>query len=154
VRRLWGRPNTRPVGSAPRSSSTRGMLAGVAGSPGTTETRVDRWLCAVRLVKTRLTATQLCGAGHVRVNGNIAKPSTRVRAGDRIDALIAGRERIVEVVRPIESRVGAPVAVTCYVDHSPPPVVREVRPGIMAVRGEGRPGRRLRRELERLRRGD
>jgi ribosome-associated heat shock protein Hsp15 len=42
--------------------------------------------------------------------------------------------------------------VTCYVDHSPPPVVTEVRPGIMAVRGEGRPSRRLRRELERLRR--
>jgi ribosome-associated heat shock protein Hsp15 len=136
----------------PRSSSTRAMLAGVAGSPGTDETRVDRWLCAVRLVKTRPAATQLCDAGHVLVNGSPAKPSTKVRAGDRIDALIAGRERIVEVVRPIESRVGAPVAVTCYVDHSPPPVVREVRPGIMAVRGEGRPSKRLRRELERLRR--
>ena len=106
----------------------------------------------MRLVKTRPTATQLCEAGHVLVNGNTAKPSTKVRAGDRVDALIAARERIVEVVRPIESRVGAPVAVTCYVDHSPPPVVTEVRPGIMAVRGEGRPSKRLRRELERLRR--
>jgi len=116
------------------------------------ETRVDRWLCAVRLVKTRPLATQLCEGGHVRVNGAPAKPSTRVRAGDRVEALIADRERIVEVVRPIESRVGAPVAATCYVDHSPPPTVREVRPGIMAVRGEGRPSKRLRRELERLRR--
>ena len=52
----------------------------------------------------------------------------------------------------IETRVGAPVAVTCYVDHTPPPVVTEVRPGIMAIRGEGRPSKRLRRELERLRR--
>lgn len=115
-------------------------------------TRIDRWLCAVRLVKTRAMATQLCEGGHVRMNGSSAKASTKVRAGDRIEALIAGRERIVEVVRPIESRVGAPVAVTCYVDHTPPPVVTEVRPGIMAVRGEGRPSKRLRRELERLRR--
>jgi ribosome-associated heat shock protein Hsp15 len=116
------------------------------------ETRIDRWLCAVRLVKTRPLATRLCDAGHVRVNGSQAKPSTKVRAGDRVEALIAERERVVEVVRPIESRVGAPIAATCYVDHSPPPVVREVRPGIMAVRGEGRPSKRLRRELERLRR--
>ena len=124
----------------------------MADPGGADETRIDRWLCAVRLVKTRPAATQLCDAGHVLVNGNAAKPSTKVRAGDRVDALIAGRERIVEVVRPIESRGGAPVAVTCYVDHSPPPVVTEVRPGIMAVRGEGRPSKRLRRELERLRR--
>ena len=117
------------------------------------ETRIDRWLCAVRLVKSRPVATQLCDAGHVRVNGSGAKPSTKVRAGDRVEARIADRERIVEVVRPIESRVGAAVAVTCYVDHSPPPVVTEVRPGILAVRGEGRPSKRLRRELERLRRG-
>ena len=87
----------------------------------------------------------------VRVWGN-AKASSKVRPGDRIDALIAGRERIVEVLRPIESRVAAAVAVTCYADHCPPPVVTEVRPGILAVRGEGRPNKRLRRELERLRR--
>ena len=133
-------------------ASTRAILESMADPRATDETRIDRWLCAVRLVKTRPAATQLCDAGHVLVNGNAAKPSTKVRAGDRVDALIAGRERIVEVVRPIESRVGAAVAVTCYVDHSPPPVVTEVRPGIMAVRGEGRPSKRLRRELERLRR--
>lgn len=120
---------------------------------GTTpETRVDRWLCAVRLVKTRPQASQLCEGGHVRVNGSPAKPSTKVRAGDRVEARIADRERVLEVVRPIESRVGATVAVTCYVDHTPPPVVTEIRPGIMAVRGEGRPSKRLRRELDRLRR--
>ena len=118
------------------------------------ETRIDRWLCAVRLVKTRPLATQLCEGGHVLVNGSPAKPSTRVRAGDRVDARIADRERVVEVVRPIESRVGAPAAATCYVDHSPPVVPEAVpgMPGIMRIRGEGRPGKRLRRELERLRR--
>ena len=46
------------------------------------DTRIDRWLCAVRLVKTRPMATQLCDGGHVRVNGNPAKTSTKVRAGD------------------------------------------------------------------------
>ncbi len=115
------------------------------------QTRLDRWLCAVRLVKTRPLATRLCEGGHVLVNGSAAKPSTKIHAGDRVEACIADRERIVEVVRPIESRVGAPDAATCYVDHSPP-VVPEARPGIVLVRGEGRPGKRLRRELERLRR--
>jgi ribosome-associated heat shock protein Hsp15 len=116
------------------------------------ETRIDRWLCAVRVVKTRPMATQLCDGGHVRVNGNPAKPSTKVRAGDVVHARIAERERILEVVRPIEHRVGAPDAATCYIDNSPPPVIREIAPGIKAVRGEGRPSKRLRRELERIRR--
>jgi len=118
-------------------------------TPG--ETRIDRWLCAVRLVKTRPIATQLCEGGHVRVNGNPAKPSTQVRAGDVVHALIAARERIVEVVRPIEKRVGAPAAATCYLDNSPPPI-SEVAPGIKVLRGEGRPSKRLRRDLERMRR--
>ena len=117
----------------------------------TGETRIDRWLCAVRLVKTRPLASRLCDAGHVLVNGSSAKPSTKVRAGDRVEAFIAERQRIVEVTRPIESRVGADVAVTCYVDHSPP-VVRQPGPVVSPVRGEGRPNKRLRRELERLRR--
>ena len=120
--------------------------------PATDQTRVDRWLCAVRLVKTRPLATRLCEGGHVLVNGSPAKPSTKVRAGDRVEAFIADRTRIVEVTRPIESRVGAAVAATCYVDHSPA-VVPEPGPAIRPVRGEGRPSKRLRRELERLRRG-
>jgi ribosome-associated heat shock protein Hsp15 len=116
------------------------------------ETRIDRWLCAVRLVKTRPMATQLCEGGHVRVNGYQAKPSTKVHPGDEVHALIAARERVVEVVRPIETRVGAPVAATCYIDRSPPPVITEIAPGIKVMRGEGRPSKRLRRELDRMRR--
>lgn len=86
------------------------------------------------------------------MNGIQAKPSTKVRATDVVHALIAGRERIVEVVQPIETRVSAPVAATCYIDNSPPPVVSEIAPGIKVVRGEGRPSKRLRRELDRMRR--
>ena len=108
-------------------------------------------MCAVRLVKTRPLATGLCEGGHVLVNGSPAKPSTKVRPGDRVEAFIADRRRSVEVVRPIESRVSAIVAATCYVDHSPP-VATETRPGTVLVRGEGRPSKRLRREFERLRR--
>jgi ribosome-associated heat shock protein Hsp15 len=118
----------------------------------TEEVRIDRWLCAVRLVKTRPMATQLCEGGHVEVNGHSAKPSTKVKPGDEIHALIAARERVVEVVKPIETRVGATVAAECYIDRSPPPVVREIAPGIKVIRGEGRPSKRLRRELDRMRR--
>jgi ribosome-associated heat shock protein Hsp15 len=132
--------------------SSRAILGRVTTPPAPAETRIDRWLCAVRLVKTRPLASRLCDGGHVVVNGSPAKPSTQVRSGDRVEAFIADRTRIVEVVRPIESRVGAAVAATCYVDHSPP-VVPVAGPAIMRVRGEGRPSKRLRRELERLRRG-
>jgi ribosome-associated heat shock protein Hsp15 len=139
------------VGGPVFGASTRDNRV-VTDSDATAETRIDRWLCAVRLVKTRSLATQLCDGGHVRVNGNSAKASTRVRPGDRVNALIAGRERIVEVVRPIEARVGAPVAATCYIDHTPPEVPVEIAPGIKMIRGQGRPSKRLRRELERMRR--
>ena len=132
-------------------STSHAILERVTDPLATDETRIDRWLCAVRLVKTRPLATRLCEGGHVVVNGSPAKPSTRVRTGDRVEAFIADRRRIVEVVRPIESRVGAAVATTCYVDHSPP-VVQQAGPEVMPMRGEGRPSKRLRRELERLRR--
>jgi ribosome-associated heat shock protein Hsp15 len=127
------------------------MLERVTDPRASDETRIDRWLSAVRLVKTRPLATRLCEGGHVLVNGMPAKPSTKVRAGDRVEAFIADRKRIVEVMRPIESRVGATIAASCYVDHSPP-VVPDAEAGTMRVRGEGRPSKRLRRELERLRR--
>jgi ribosome-associated heat shock protein Hsp15 len=140
------------TGRSPGAFASRAILGRVTEPLPADETRIDRWLCAVRLVKTRPLATRLCEGGHVLVNGSPAKPSTKVRAGDRIEALIADRRRSVEVTRPIEARVGAAVAATCYVDHSPP-VVPVARPGMTLVRGEGRPSKRLRRELERLRRG-
>lgn len=118
------------------------------------ETRVDRWLCAVRLCKTRPIATDLCTGGHVRVNGTSAKPSTKVRVGDRVEAFVGGRDRSVEVVKVIESRVGAAAAAECLIDHSPPPPPKDpLPPGLEWARGAGRPSKRLRRELDRMRRG-
>ena len=56
--------------------------------------RVDRWLWAIRLFKTRAESTKACTAGHVRLNGRIAKPAAPVGVGDRIEARIHDRDRI------------------------------------------------------------
>lgn len=115
--------------------------------------RVDQWLWAVRLYKTRSAATDGCRAGHVRVNGTTAKAATPVHVGDRITARIEQYERIVEVARIIDKRVGAPVAAACLIDHSPPRPPRElVSPVFARDRSTGRPTKRDRRQLDRLRR--
>lgn len=84
------------------------------------------------------------------VNDVAAKPATAVRVGDRVSATLYGRERIVEVRRVIDKRVGAPIAADCLVDHSPPPPPREPA---MLVRdpASGRPTKRERRQLDRFR---
>lgn len=115
--------------------------------------RLDRWLWAVRLYKSRSLATDACRAGHVRLNDEVAKASSTVRPGDRIEARIADRARVLEVVRAIDTRVGAPLAATCLADHSPPPPPREHRlqPLFSREPGAGRPTKRDRRRLDRLR---
>jgi len=114
--------------------------------------RVDRWLWSVRLFRTRSAATSACRAGHVRVNGARVKPAATVRAGDTVRAHAGGRERIVEVVRPIETRVGAPIAAECLVDRSPAPPPREVVAAPpQRDRGTGRPSKRDRRQMDRAR---
>jgi ribosome-associated heat shock protein Hsp15 len=115
-------------------------------------TRVDRWLWAVRLYKTRSAATDAVKGGHVSVNGTGAKPATPVKVGDRVEAYAGGRERVLEVARVIEKRVGAPLAAECVVDHSPPPPERsEVDAVFHRDRGAGRPTKRERRQLDRFR---
>jgi len=115
-------------------------------------TRVDRWLWAVRVYKTRTLATDACHAGHVRVNGSPAKAGSRVKRGDRVEARVNHRPLVFEVVEVIDKRVGAPVAVTCYVDHSPPPPPRELASEVlMRDPGSGRPTKRDRREIDRHR---
>ena len=122
-------------------------------SSGPASTRVDRWLWAIRLYRTRSEATQACRAGHVRVNGAAAKPGSTVRVGDRVAAFAHGRQRELEVVRVIDKRVGASVAAECMVDHSPPPPPREQVTPAAFVRdpATGRPTKRDRRRLDRLR---
>lgn len=113
--------------------------------------RVDRWLWAVRLYKTRALATDACRGGHVRVNGAPAKPSTAVRIGNRVEAFAHDRERVLEVVQVIEKRVGAAAAAECVVDHSPPPPPKDsLPPLLMRDPGAGRPTKRDRRQLTRF----
>ncbi|MFK8024692.1 MAG: RNA-binding S4 domain-containing protein [Ilumatobacter sp.] len=116
-------------------------------------TRIDQWLWSVRLTKTRADAAQACRAGHVSVDGKTAKASTPVRIGDRVEAFLAGRRRTVEVTQVISKRVGAAIAVDCFVDHSPPPPERLPDAVVFAQRdrGSGRPTKRDRRETDRLR---
>jgi ribosome-associated heat shock protein Hsp15 len=113
--------------------------------------RVDSWIWSVRLTKTRSLAATACRAGHVRVNGERAKPAQPVRAGDEVRLFHAGRERVVMVSKLVARRVGAPAAAECFVDNSPPPPPRaDVLAMGVRDRGAGRPTKRDRRELERL----
>lgn len=113
---------------------------------------MDQWLWAVRMTKTRSDAAAACRGGHVKVNGKTAKPATAVKVGDRLTAHLHDRERMLEVTALLTKRVGAAIAVECYVDHSPPPPEREyVAPLFERERGAGRPTKRDRRQLDRLR---
>jgi ribosome-associated heat shock protein Hsp15 len=114
--------------------------------------RVDQWLWAVRLYKTRSAATDACRAGHVQVNGKAVKASHALREGDRVEAFVSRRQRDLEVVRLIDKRVGAPVAAECLVDHSPPPPEKESElDWFVRERGAGRPTKRERRVIDRFR---
>lgn len=115
-------------------------------------TRVDSWIWAIRLTKTRSAAGAACRGGHVRVNGATAKPAQPVVIGDEVRVRLNGRERIVEVTKEISKRVSAPLAAECYIDRSPPPPPREIMAAIpRRDPGAGRPTKRDRRELDRLR---
>lgn len=114
--------------------------------------RVDSWIWAVRLAKTRSAATAACRAGHVQVNGERVKAAQPVHIGDEVRLRNTELERTVRVARLVAKRVGAVVAAECLVDLTPPPPPREeVAAKIQRDRGAGRPTKRERRDLEKLR---
>ncbi|HEX3789721.1 MAG TPA: RNA-binding S4 domain-containing protein [Pseudonocardiaceae bacterium] len=116
-------------------------------------TRVDRWLWAVRLVKTRPDAAAACRGGHVRINDHPAKPATTVSPGDEVRARVNGTTRVIEVVRVIQKRVGPTEAATCFIDRTPPPPSELTAPVARRERGAGRPTKRERRILDEFRAG-
>ena len=112
--------------------------------------RIDRWLCASRLYKTRSLSQQACTGGLVKLNGTPVRPSHPVRAGDEIRAE-APRGLVIWIVAALaEKRLSAPEAQKLYEDRSPPPPPREenVAP---RPRGTGRPTKAERRALDRFR---
>ena len=113
--------------------------------------RLDVWLWSVRLFKTRSLATKACKGGHIRCNGAPVKPAQTVVVGDRIEVRQPGWTREFEVVQLLTKRVGAPVARTAYVDHSPPrPSYLSAPPVARRDPGAGRPTKKERRQIDRL----
>jgi ribosome-associated heat shock protein Hsp15 len=119
---------------------------------GSTETvRIDAWLWAIRAYKTRSAATAACRAGHVRLNGRPVKASQTVVVGDAIRVRQPGFERLLEVSALISKRVGAEAAARCYIDTTPERP-RELVPNVpVRDRGTGRPTKKDRRDMEKLR---
>ena len=128
------------------------MLAAV---PELAEVRIDKWLWAARMFKTRSNASDACVAGHVKVDGVSVKAAKVVRVGDRIEVRTPGGLRILEVAALGDRRGPATVARTLYVDHTPPPPPKEEQALLVETvtrdRGAGRPSKRDLRELRRLR---
>ena len=117
--------------------------------------RVDKWLWSVRVFKTRRQASDACSAGRVRINGDVVKPAAKVKVGDVVTA--ARRDRtVVYVARElIDKRVSASRAAECVEDRSPPPPKRQAHLDLPVFaqrdRGSGRPTKKDRRAIDRLR---
>lgn len=88
----------------------------------------------------------------MRVNGARVKASAPVRVGDEVRVTTEAGLRIVVVRQILLKRVGASIAANAIEDHTPPPPPKEERPAeIQRDRGAGRPTKRERRQIERLR---
>ena len=115
--------------------------------------RVDKWLWAARVFKTRSLASTACDGGKVDVNDEAAKPARKVRAGDLIRvSLPRGHRRILKVAAIGERRGSAEAAKALFEDLTPPepPRPRQAPPPRREP-GSGRPTKRERREIDRLR---
>jgi ribosome-associated heat shock protein Hsp15 len=112
--------------------------------------RIDQWLSAARVYKSRTAARDACTGGHVKINGESAKPSTIVRIGDEVRAVAPRGQVVVKVLAAADKRLSPPLARALYEDHSPPPPPREERMP-QRDRGAGRPTKADRRALQRLR---
>jgi ribosome-associated heat shock protein Hsp15 len=121
--------------------------------------RIDKWLWAVRVYKTRTQATDACRGGHVKINGQNVKPSHEVRPGEIITAQVGPITRTTKVLGLIEQRVGAAVAKLHAEDLTPPSEYQKPRepvllPFMFRAKGQGRPTKKDRRAWARIRLGE
>lgn len=118
--------------------------------------RIDKWLWSVRIFRSRTLATDACKAGRVKAGQAVAKPSHLVAEGDVVTVRKDGFHFQFRVVQTIEKRVGAPIAVTCYLDVTPPEERNKYQSWFLnsattaekREKGAGRPTKKDRRELE------
>jgi ribosome-associated heat shock protein Hsp15 len=115
--------------------------------------RIDKWLWAVRLFKTRSQATVACKSGRVRIEGQIVKPSREVKPGNEISIAQQPITRSVKVIQLLENRVGAPLVPEYMQDLTPESEYQKIK--LMREvnfeyrdQGTGRPTKRHRREIE------
>jgi ribosome-associated heat shock protein Hsp15 len=121
-----------------------------------TGVRIDKWLWAARFFKTRTLAARACELGRIESNGQQAKASREVRTGDLLQVKNDGGDFQVEVLALSETRGPAAVAQTLYRETE---ASRELRLKVAEERKllhfqgsrEGRPTKRDRREIGRLR---
>ncbi|MBW6461234.1 MAG: RNA-binding S4 domain-containing protein [Bacteroidales bacterium] len=117
--------------------------------------RIDKWLWAVRIYKTRSLSTEACRAGRVKIAGQAVKPSREIHAGDEITVHLGIYSKTVRVIMPLHLRVSAAL-VPVYMDDLTPAaeydklkIQQDMKPGFRP-RGLGRPTKRQRRLIDRL----
>ena len=118
------------------------------------KTRVDKWLWAVRIFKTRSLATEACGKGHVSVGNARVKASREIKAGDTVSVRVPPIVREYLVKEVIDKRVSAQLAMN-FAEETTPPERLEILKGAAARyeqrdRGAGRPTKRDRRLIDKL----
>jgi ribosome-associated heat shock protein Hsp15 len=111
--------------------------------------RLDQFLCASRIFKSRTQAARACDEGHVRVNGEPARPARPVRIGDEIRARAPRGDVVLDILKLADKRLSPPLARELYTDRSPPPPPYD--PLAARDRGAGRPTKQQRRALLKLR---
>jgi ribosome-associated heat shock protein Hsp15 len=119
--------------------------------------RIDKYLWAVRLFKTRSKATEACRSGKVRIGGEVVKPSREVREGDTITINFGVITKSVLVLDPIEKRVSASLAMDAAEDVTPQEEYDKLKAQKEVnheyrQKGLGRPTKKSRRMIDRLKR--
>ncbi len=115
--------------------------------------RIDKYLWAVRLFKTRSIATDACRAGKVKMNDMPVKPSHEISVGEIYELNIEQMHRTVQVKELLANRVGAKLVENYLTDLTPPEEYERIQMARQygfehRDRGAGRPTKRDRREIE------